>query len=239
MISIILAHCLNKYLHISLASMAESCRKATQILSFLYLGSKYDAKNESWLKSADIRYVINATPPRSLDPVSGTPNYFQKDKRYKYKRIPIFDNQGEDLLSHLDVACAFIDEGKHYGSVLVHCHRGISRSASIVIAYLMKYNDFTCAEAIDFVKSCRPIIQPNETFLAQLLEFEKRLGRAEPIQEASSTAKPSVEVSEAESVFPPEEALEAKSILGKRPPMRDDDEDKDIEKRTLAQLTIS
>jgi protein-tyrosine phosphatase len=42
----------------------------------------------------------------------------------KYKRIPIFDNKGEEILSHMDKAIAFIIQAKHYGNILVHCNQG-------------------------------------------------------------------------------------------------------------------
>ena len=61
------------------------------------------------------------------------PNFFEKEKHFTYKRIPIFDNRGEDLLAHMDAVYNFIEQGRHYGAVLVHCHKGVSRSTSFVI----------------------------------------------------------------------------------------------------------
>jgi len=46
----------------------------------------------------------------------------------------------------------------------VHCAAGVSRSASIVIAYLMKINHWTFENAYSFVKSKRKIIDPNFGF---------------------------------------------------------------------------
>jgi len=48
--------------------------------------------------------------------------------------------------------------------VLVHCHMGVSRSATVVIAYLMKYFHMTHREAYNFVKKKRSVINPNEGF---------------------------------------------------------------------------
>lgn len=51
------------------------------------------------------------------------------------------------------------------GKVLVHCYAGISRSATVVIAYLMSTQDKSFREAYDFVKSKRSEINPNEGFI--------------------------------------------------------------------------
>jgi len=83
----------------------------------------------------------------------------------------------------METAYDFIEQGKHYGSVLVHCHKGISRSATFVIGYLMMKNEFTYNEAFDYVKACRPIIAPNESFITQLIHFESILNERRKIEQ--------------------------------------------------------
>jgi len=61
------------------------------------------------------------------------------------------------------------------GKVLVHCEAGISRSATICIAYLMCYKRWTLEFAYDFVKSRRNLIAPNLNFMQQLHQFETQL----------------------------------------------------------------
>lgn len=148
----------------------------SRILGNLFLGSKDSAKSIDILKKNQIKYILNCTPTRNDDPEAGVPNFFEKDRfsGLTYKRIPIFDNKGEDLVPHFDAAFRFIDEGSHRGNVLVHCHKGISRSVSFVIAYLIRKNGFTYDEALQYVKSIRPFVQPNEAFERQLRLFEAR-----------------------------------------------------------------
>lgn len=67
-----------------------------------------------------------------------------------------------------------IDAG---GKILVHCHMGISRSATIVIAYLMKTQKKTYREVIKFVQEKRPIVDPCFIFEIKLLEFQKELDK--------------------------------------------------------------
>lgn len=62
------------------------------------------------------------------------------------------------------------------GRVLVHCHAGVSRSATVSMAYIMKSLNYDLRSAYDFVKSKRSCVSPNLHFMGQLLEFEKRLG---------------------------------------------------------------
>ena len=126
----------------------------SKILKDLYLGGKVEAKDKKLLQDLKIKYILNCTPSRNLDPETGCPCFFEKEKSFKYCRIPVFDNRGEDILAHMNTAFQFIEEGKHYGGVFVHCHKGISRSSSFVIGYLMKYNEMTLDEALSYVQVC-------------------------------------------------------------------------------------
>lgn len=49
---------------------------------------------------------------------------------------------------------------------------GVSRSPTIVLAYLMHRYKMTTEDAIAYVKKKRPHIDPNEGFMKQLKEFE-------------------------------------------------------------------
>ena len=72
--------------------------------------------------------------------------------------------------------CVCAEEAQHAGQgVLIHCQAGVSRSATIVIAYLMKHSWMTMTDAYKFVKARRAIISPNLNFMGQLLEFEEDL----------------------------------------------------------------
>lgn len=61
------------------------------------------------------------------------------------------------------------------GRLLVHCNAGVSRSASVIIAYLMYYHQMDFIRAYNHVKTRRECIQPNAGFLNQLKELNFKL----------------------------------------------------------------
>lgn len=63
--------------------------------------------------------------------------------------------------------------GRKRRKILVHCAKGISRSPSVAIGYLIMFERLSASEAYRNVKERRPIISPRSNFLAQLLELEK------------------------------------------------------------------
>jgi protein-tyrosine phosphatase len=90
--------------------------------------------------------------------------------------IPATDGKGYNMLEQFKLAFEFIDKAKHAkGKVIIHCARGISRSATLVIAYLMYRYNMRLKKAYNYVKSCRPKILPNRLFMLQLKQFEYEL----------------------------------------------------------------
>mmetsp|Transcript_1739 Transcript_1739/g.2415 ORF Transcript_1739/g.2415 Transcript_1739/m.2415 type:complete len:128 (+) Transcript_1739:57-440(+) len=107
----------------------------------IYLGGKVDAKSFATLKQRNVLRILNVTPAKEAGITAGVPNYFEHNKgsnSIKYKRISVYDASTSDLLSYADEVVNFISSGLHHGSVLVHCQRGASRSATAVIFYLIR-----------------------------------------------------------------------------------------------------
>ncbi|KAF1513430.1 Dual specificity protein phosphatase 16, partial [Eudyptes chrysocome] len=139
----------------------------TRILPHLYLGCQRDVLNKELMQQNDIGYVLNAsnTCPK--------PDFIPESH---FLRVPVNDSFCEKILPWLDKSVDFIEKAKaSNGRVLVHCLAGISRSATIAIAYIMKRMDMSLDEAYRFVKEKRPTISPNFNFLGQLLDFEKKI----------------------------------------------------------------
>nr|XP_043618552.1 dual specificity protein phosphatase 1-like [Erigeron canadensis] len=87
--------------------------------------------------------------------------------------VPLKDSKRQNLLDNLDVCLDFIDRGRKNGSVLVHCLAGISRSASVITAYLMRTERLSVKDALASLRQSKPSVNPNRGFLRQLAMFEE------------------------------------------------------------------
>ncbi|CAI5996080.1 unnamed protein product [Closterium sp. NIES-65] len=84
----------------------------------------------------------------------------------------LLDMDDADLLAVLPSCLAFVEESVNCGEkVLVHCHAGVSRSAAVVTAYLMKLHRSTAEDALRLLQSKHPLACPNDGFLHQLRIF--------------------------------------------------------------------
>ena len=93
-----------------------------------------------------------------------------------YLRLNAKDAPSQDLKQYFEQSNAFIKQHLDKGEqVLVHCEAGVSRSATICIAYLMHNLHLSFFQAYACVKEARPIISPNYNFVEQLLAYEKEL----------------------------------------------------------------
>ncbi|CAF0919534.1 unnamed protein product [Rotaria sordida] len=137
--------------------------KPTMILPHLYLGSEWNASNFEELKSNNIGYILNIS--REID------NFFPG--HFKYLNVRVHDHDDADLLKEWEKTFRFINEAKTNNQCcLVHCKMGISRSASTVLAYLMKENNHSLIDALEYVKTRRSCINPNGGFRNQLVIYE-------------------------------------------------------------------
>ncbi|CAM1294502.1 DUSP16 (predicted) [Pycnogonum litorale] len=160
----------------TLTSVSQPCLPVTnigptKILPFVYLGSQSDALNRDALQKYNITYELNVstTCPK--------PDFIADSR---FMRIPVNDNYSEKLIPYFPEAFQFLDRvGESSACVLVHCLAGISRSATLAIAYVMKHFRMSSDDAYRYVKSKRIIISPNFNFLGQLLEFEQQLNNTE------------------------------------------------------------
>lgn len=144
-----------------------SITAVSKLLRNLYLcgGS---AATVPTMKQLGVTLVINATTESELP---NTP--LPCDETCGYLRVPVKDNRETDLDRYFNqVADRIEEESQRNGITLVHCVVGVSRSASLCLAYLIKYHRMSLKDAYQHVKSRRPQIRPNVGFVKQLMEFE-------------------------------------------------------------------
>lgn len=92
----------------------------------------------------------------------------------KYMQIDILDCPTEMIINHFQKSFEFIGGAmREGGCVFVHCGRGISRSGTIVMAYLMQTRNLDVSGAFSLVSQRRPSVYPNIGFQLQLHLFEK------------------------------------------------------------------
>ncbi|KAL4079485.1 hypothetical protein J3A83DRAFT_4085933 [Scleroderma citrinum] len=131
-----------------------------EVVPRLWIGDLPSALDVQGLKAKKIFSVVTAM--RGKVTINAT---------FKYQ-INIDDSADEDVLVHFLPSISFIQRELDRGrGVLVHCQAGISRSATIVTAYLMYSRKIDTTTALDMIKKVRPNVEPNEGFLHQLEIF--------------------------------------------------------------------
>jgi len=139
---------------------------AHQITDNLFIGDVASACNKEELKKIGITHVLTA--------ILGAKAPFPKD--FVYKNVSIRDMEAEDIYPHLKESVNFIDTAiGGGGKVYVHCICGVSRSATLVAAYLMKKGELTASGAIKQIHQIRNCVDPNPTFRKQLKDYEAKL----------------------------------------------------------------
>ena len=132
------------------------------IIDSLYIGDAKMASNITLLQRYRITHVVNCA-----DELKGYETKY--NKIFNYLMLPLVDSHDTDLNDYIPQVIKFIDNAlENNGVVLIHCSKGISRSASILISYLMHKYKSTYDETLAFVKQSRPECKPNENFKRQL-----------------------------------------------------------------------
>lgn len=134
----------------------------SQILPWLYLGSQDVIFDYELLKSKNITHILSIGIP--CPPYPDITNiYFDALDVEEFRIADLFQKCIETIEKvHQDS-----------GIIYVHCNAGVSRSPTIVTAYLMQNSKMSSTEAINTIKLVRPKINPNRGFLEQLRDFEK------------------------------------------------------------------
>jgi len=152
----------------------------TQILDFLFIGNEQSARDTDALTALGVGRILNMAAEIPDHHTGSEPKFIRL-------RAELSDFAFDPLLDFLPRGVQFIDDGRtewtlnianaaglRHGAVLVHCRAGRSRSAAMVVAYIMYHLGYRLEQAVEFVTRKRPSMDCYN-FKHQLEEFERKL----------------------------------------------------------------
>ena len=141
---------------------------ADKVIDNIYIGNVYDAHNIDKLNELNIKNVISA--------VTGFDNIY--DDSFNHLSLDLIDNNNQNIIHFFEITYHYLDNiiSKNISSmsehnknkVLIHCICGVSRSVTILLAYIIKKYNYTPKYALEIVKKHRNIANPNSNFMKQL-----------------------------------------------------------------------
>jgi protein-tyrosine phosphatase len=134
----------------------------------LYLGGIYDVTDNEWLACTGITDVISVITGYDVDSLSDT----LKKENIRHHTYDVADVCSQNMSTLFPELFRIIDSSP---TVLVHCGMGISRSATVVLAYLMYSKKMYLDDATKYVLPLRPCVFPNDGFIVQLINYEYEL----------------------------------------------------------------
>jgi atypical dual specificity phosphatase len=183
----------------TMRSFSQMEPEASQILPNLFLSDALTARRGGTLDRLKTTRIISVLEkpikfPRAAQPLkllhipapdgfdTGLLSFMDQTTEFIKEAIGTNAREQEQLRGTFLGSAIATTDGEHpmpsdsvgENRVLVHCFAGMSRSATIVIAYLLVTTPMTVGEATEFVRSKRSVIRPNCGFIEQLKQYEKR-----------------------------------------------------------------
>lgn len=136
------------------------------IIDNLYLGDFRAADDLNMLRKYNITHIVNCA--------AHIPEVFKDD--INYLSLEMADDYSQNLTEAIKKAHAFINDATEIGgNVFIHCQEGISRSASILISYLISSKGLSYEKALELLHGKRKVVKPNKHFAKQLKGYEAGL----------------------------------------------------------------
>jgi hypothetical protein len=146
----------------------------------LILQGKNDSFGNLFQGAIDSAFDFEGLRAHNITHIVHCEMYFKPKflNEFYYLECSFDDEGGKDLFYVLEKALPFIKKGRQMGNVLVHCAAGVSRSSSVVMAYLLSehrndINISTVEECKAYLRSRRRIIEPQSGYIRCLREFQQ------------------------------------------------------------------
>ncbi|KAM9121834.1 dual specificity protein phosphatase 22-A-like [Pangshura tecta] len=137
----------------------------SKVFEGLYLGNIRDSEDRENLTKNRITHILSVH--NNARPVL---------EDMTYLCISVSDSSSQNLIQHFKESIRFIHECRlQGGGCLIHCLAGVSRSTTILVAYLMTVTDLSWEECLAATRSVRSYVSPNFGFQQQLQEYERTL----------------------------------------------------------------
>ena len=137
----------------------------THIIDNIYIGSAFNAASYNTLKNNNIGLIINVT--------NAITNYYDQD--FIYRKYNIYDDNNESILHHSEQA--YLDivtyQDKCDNNILIHCFMGASRSASVIIYYLMKKKMMSFEKSLEYMLAKRCCVNLTPTYAKELQKIKE------------------------------------------------------------------
>lgn len=138
---------------------------AEQGLGEVWLSGYHFAQNNDLLRKNNIIAIVSAVELG-----------IAHEATISVHALNLRDSEDEEVRFTFFPVFRFIEQERRRGNVLIHCAAGISRSATLLLAYMMNKYRTTLEDSLSHALRRRPCLQPNHGFLIQLKKFQADLG---------------------------------------------------------------
>ena len=136
-----------------------------EVVPGLFMGDLSTSQNFTILREKKIDVIINLCAKNEERVTCDEIQYID---------FKLSDREDFEILGHFDHICSLIHEKiEQNQKVFVHCQKGISRSPTIMMAYMIRYQQTGYENAFDQLKKLSPNVGPNFSFLLDLQTYEK------------------------------------------------------------------